>query len=354
MGNFPLLPPCGSVLSFSAAATAVGDRDVLEPHGSFSAQVSADAAVAGGDGRGIADDHRGGLPAAGELNGVRRGPAGGELDGQPDAAAVRGPTAREAGRGAGGRKALVDLVAAEADDRVGRFRRRRGVETADGGRAAADQTPAVGPFAGGVRLRVAAGDDDVLAVAEVDVGPAQGRHLAPAQRTVEEQPHDRAVDQAAALGRLLPLEAAAGPSPLRAGGEDGGALVGRQPPSLSAAGGGDFGAAEVFEGLASERPVGRLLTGVAGGPAGGGDGHRGGCLRAAGRPKMADVGGEARVIERAAVEPGGELAVCRGVGSAGIRRGVGLAELDRRLGAGPLGGVRSGWLWICGGRSCHT
>ena len=75
-GNFPLLPPCGSVLSFSAAATAVGDRDVLEPHGSFSAQVSADAAVAGGDGRGIADDHRGGLPAAGELNGVRRGPAG--------------------------------------------------------------------------------------------------------------------------------------------------------------------------------------------------------------------------------------------------------------------------------------
>ena len=109
---------------------------------------------------------------------------------QPDAAAVRCPAALEAGRGAGGRKAL-------------------------------------------------------------------GRHLAPAQRTVEEQPHDRAVDQAAALGRLLPLEAAAGPSPLRAGCEDGGALVGRQPPGLSAAGGGDFGAAEVFEGLASERPAGR-------------------------------------------------------------------------------------------------
>ena len=57
-------PPCGSVLSFSAAATAVGDRNVLEPHGSSSAQVSADAAVAGGDGRGIADDHRGGVVAA--------------------------------------------------------------------------------------------------------------------------------------------------------------------------------------------------------------------------------------------------------------------------------------------------
>ena len=113
-------------------------------------------------------------------------------------------------------------------------------------------------------------------VAEVDVGPAQGRHLAPAQRTVEEQPDDRAVNQAAALGRLLPFEAAAAPSPPRAGGEDGVALVGRQPPGLSAAGGGDFGAAELFEGLAGERPVWRLLAGVAGGPAGGGDGHRGG------------------------------------------------------------------------------
>ena len=100
---------------------------------------------------------------------MRRGPAGGELDGQPDAAAVRGPAALEAGRGAGGREPLVDLVAAEADDRVGRFRRRRGVKTADGGRAAADQAPDVGPFAGGVRRRVAAGDDDVLVVAEVDV-----------------------------------------------------------------------------------------------------------------------------------------------------------------------------------------
>ena len=48
----------------------------------------------------------------------------------------------------------------------------------------------------------------------------------------------------------------------------------RQPPGLSAAGGGDFGAAEVVEGLASERPAGRLLAGGAGGPAGGGDGHR--------------------------------------------------------------------------------
>ena len=101
-------------------------------------------------------------------------------------------------------------------------------------------------------------------------------------------------------------------------------------------------------------PPGGLLAGVAGGPPGGGDGHRGGCLRAAGRPQMADVGGEARVIERAGVEPGGELAVCRGVGAPGIRRGVGLAQLARRLAAGLLGGVGSGRLWIGGGRASHT
>ena len=119
------------------------------------------------------------LPAARALNGVRGGPAGGELDGQPDAAAVRAPAALEAGRGAGSREAAVDLVDAEADDRVGRVRCRRGMETSNGGRAAADQAPDVGLLAGGV----AAGDDDVLVVGEVDVGPAQGRHLAPAQRT---------------------------------------------------------------------------------------------------------------------------------------------------------------------------
>ena len=99
------------------------------------------------------------------------------------------------------------------------------------------------------------------AVAEVDVGPAQGRHLAPAQRTVEEQPHDRAVDQAAALGRLLPFEAAAAPSPPRAGGEDGVALVGRQPPGLSAAGGGERRAVAIglpFKRRCGGQPGGRL------------------------------------------------------------------------------------------------
>ena len=126
---------------------------------------------------------------------------------------------------------------------------------------------------------------------------------------------------------------------MRAGGEDGAALVGRQLPGLPPAcvGVGNFGTVEVFEGLASQRPVGRALAGVAGGSSDGGDGHGGGRRRPAGRAKMPDVGGEARVVERAAVEPSGQLAVCRRVGTAGIRRGTGLAELDRLLGADALG-----------------
>ena len=68
------------------------------------ADVSADGAVAGGDRGGVADHHAGVLPAAGELDGVGGGAAGGELDGESHAAAVRGSATIEAGRGAGGRK----------------------------------------------------------------------------------------------------------------------------------------------------------------------------------------------------------------------------------------------------------
>ena len=54
-----------------------------------------------------------------------------------------------------------------------------------------------------------------------------------------------------------------------------------RPPGLSAAGGsvGGCGAAEALEGLVGERPVGRLLAGVAGGTAAGGDGHGSGRRR---------------------------------------------------------------------------
>ena len=69
-----------------------------------SSHVSADGAVAGGDRGGVADHHAGVLPAAGELDGVGGGAAGGELDGESHAAAVRGSATIEAGRGAGGRQ----------------------------------------------------------------------------------------------------------------------------------------------------------------------------------------------------------------------------------------------------------
>ena len=61
------------------------------------------------------------LPAAGELDGVGGSPAGSELDGETDAAAVRRPAALQAGRGAGSGEPAVDLVDAEADDRIPRF-----------------------------------------------------------------------------------------------------------------------------------------------------------------------------------------------------------------------------------------
>ena len=97
-------------------------------------------------------------------------------------------------------------------------------KTADRGRAAVDQVSDIDRSA--VRLRAAQLHDDVLAVAEVDVGPAGRRHLAAPQCSVKQKPDERAVDEAAAL------EAAAGPPRLGAGLQDGGALVGRQPAGL--------------------------------------------------------------------------------------------------------------------------
>ena len=89
--------------------------------GSSSAQVLADGSFTRADARGVADDHGGILPSAGQFDGMRGSPAGGELDGETDAASVGGPPTLEAGRGAGGGEPAVDLVDAEADDRIPRF-----------------------------------------------------------------------------------------------------------------------------------------------------------------------------------------------------------------------------------------
>ena len=98
------------------------------------------------------------------------------------------------------------------------------MQAADRGRAAADQTPHVRTPPGRVGLRAADGDYDVVAVAEIDVGPTEGGDLAATERPVEQQGDDRTVDQAAALGGLRALEAAAGAARAEAGGEYGGAL----------------------------------------------------------------------------------------------------------------------------------
>ena len=84
------------------------------------------------------------------------------------------------------------------------------MQAADRGRAAADQTPHVRTSPGRVGLRAADGDHDVVAVAEIDGGPAEGGDLAAPEGAVEQQGDDRTVDQAAALGGLRALEAAAG------------------------------------------------------------------------------------------------------------------------------------------------
>ena len=133
-------------------------------------------------------------------------------------------------------KPAVHLVDTETDDGIARFRRGRRLQATDRGRAAADQAPDVGMISGLIRLRAADGDDDVATVGELDVGPAQNRHLAAAQRPVKEQRHDRGVDEAAALGRLGALEAPTGPARPPAGGEHGGALLGGEAAGLTAAG----------------------------------------------------------------------------------------------------------------------
>ena len=100
----------------------------------------------GADAGRVAGDHPSIPPSAGDLDIVGAGPADGEFDGESDAAAVRGPAPFEAGRGVGGGEPAVDLVDGQADNRLGRRRRPRCVQSADRG-GAADSPPDVGPVA---------------------------------------------------------------------------------------------------------------------------------------------------------------------------------------------------------------
>ena len=88
---------------------------------------------------------------------------------------------------------------------------------------------------------------------------------------MEQQGNDRTVDQAAALGGLRALEAAAGAARAEAGGEDGGALVGGEAAGLAAArrGVGSVRSPKPRERAPSERPDlhrSRVLQGVCDAP----------------------------------------------------------------------------------------
>ena len=78
------------------------------------------------DAGGVADHHAGVLPAAGELDGVRAGLAGGELGGEPYVPTVRCPAPLKAGCGARGRQDDAGAAGrrrARASVRVGGLRR---------------------------------------------------------------------------------------------------------------------------------------------------------------------------------------------------------------------------------------
>ena len=66
----------------------------------------------------------------------------------------------------------------------------------------------------------------------VDVGPAKRAHLTPPHPTHEEEPGDHGVEAAAVEGHLLGLAAAAAPTRLVAGGEDGGEVCHHERPRL--------------------------------------------------------------------------------------------------------------------------
>ena len=118
-------PAPGRPLHLLWARRPLPARRVLAADGARRPREAAGVCGARRDHLGVVEHHGGALPAAGGLDGARRVPAGGELDGKAHAAAVRGPAAFEAGGRARRREPPVDLVHAEPDDRIGRLRRRR-------------------------------------------------------------------------------------------------------------------------------------------------------------------------------------------------------------------------------------
>ena len=174
-----------------------------------------------------------------------------------------------------------------------------------------------GRLAVGVRLAAADGDEQVVFVARVgDVPPLERRGFRAAPPGHEEQPGDDAVDGRALVGAFGGLEPAAGAPPTEAG---------QHAP------GGRPGRIRIARELGAQPRRDRRA--------------RGGAARL---EQLGEVGGQARVVERAAAEPGVEAAQGAGVGAARVRADRGLGEPARRggqrgeLAPAPAGGRDQG------------
>ena len=214
----------------------------------------------------------------------------------------------------------------ERHDAVRRRRVRGGPQGPDRAGDAALHEPDVRRLALLVRLAPADGDQHPVAVGRVgDVGPVEGADLAPPHPGHEEESCDHGVEAAALAGDGVGLDAAASPARPVAGGEDGGEVRGPERAGLAAAA---LAGGPPVAGQDPGRPfpARARLAGEAGPEARRGHRRRGARRRPALVVKFGEEGGEARILEPPAVEPGVEAAERPGVRPAGVRGERGLGE----------------------------
>ena len=191
-------------------------------------------------------------------------------------------------------------------------------QRADGARSAILQVTHIAGLAHLVRLAAADGDEDAVSVAGVGhVRPAEGGDFRPPQPAHKQQPGDHGVQTAAHGGHLVGLDAAAAPARPVARGEHGRQVRGAERAGLASTA---VAGRSAVAGEDSGGPLaGRVrLAGEAGPEPRRGDRRRG---RRGGAPRgveLGEVGGQGRVIELLAAEPGVELAEGAGVGAAGV------------------------------------
>ena len=229
----------------------------------------------------------------------------------------------------------------ERHDAVRLRRVRGGPQGPDRAGDAALHEPDVRRLAVLVRLAPADGDQHPVAVGRVgDVGPVEGAHLAPPHSGHEEEPCDHGGEAAALEGDPLGLGAAASPARPVAGGEDGGEVRGPERPRLPSAA---IAGGPPVAGEDPGRPFpGRArLAGEAGPEARRGYRRRRARRRPALVVELGEVGGEGRVLEPPAVEPGGQAAEGPGVRPAGVRAEGGLGEASGARARPRRGGSRA-------------